>query len=156
MPRQNCTGRKGKRARAASNVLAFPARRRAPKNVPTARAGFRPEPTTEGRIDLNKHLIRNFAATYFVRVSGDSMTGAGIHSGDLLMVDRSIEAADGLIVIALVGGELLVKRLALRGGKTFLVPENPNYEELEITAAHELELWGVVTAAVHELLGGGR
>ncbi len=105
----------------------------------------------DGRIDLNKHLIKNYAATYFVRVSGDSMLGAGIHDGDILVVDRSAEAYDGKIVVARVNDEFLVKRLVERDGRVLLAPENDSYEELEINEHHDFEIWGVVTNVIHSL-----
>lgn len=114
-------------------------------------AGF-PSPADEyleGKLDLNQHLIHHPLATYFVRVSGDSMLGAGIHPGDILIVDRSVEARDGKIVIAVVNGELLVKRLRIEGTQPYLVAENPNYPELKITEAMEFQIWGVVTNVIH-------
>ena len=81
-------------------------------------AGF-PSPADdyiEGKLDLNRHLIKHPAATFFVRVSGDSMTGAGIHSGDLLVVDRSLEAIDGNVIVAALDGDLTVKRFRKRNG----------------------------------------
>ena len=116
-------------------------------------AGF-PSPADEfleGKLDLNQHLITNPLATYFVRVSGESMLGAGIHPGDLLVVDRSIEARDGKIVIAVVNGELLVKRLRLEGTQIYLVAEHPDYPELAITEAMEFQIWGVVTNVIHSV-----
>lgn len=103
----------------------------------------------EGRLDLNQHLIQHLAATFFVRVSGDSMTGAGIHAGDLLVVDRSLEVTCGRVVIAVINGELTVKRLRLRQSKLYLIPENPNYSWLEVTEAMEFQVWGVVTTVIH-------
>lgn len=114
-------------------------------------AGF-PSPAEdyiEGKLDLNQHLIPHPLATFFVRVSGDSMLGAGIHSGDLLIVDRSLEARDGTIIIAVVNGELLVKRLNYRHRQPYLVAENPEYPELKITEAMEFQIWGVVTSVIH-------
>jgi DNA polymerase V len=114
-------------------------------------AGF-PSPADEfleGKLDLNQYLIHQPLATYFVRVSGESMLGAGIHPGDLLIVDRSLEARDGKIVIAVVNGELLVKRLKLEGKQSYLVAENPDYPELKITEAMEFQIWGVVTNVIH-------
>ncbi|MEL6930345.1 MAG: translesion error-prone DNA polymerase V autoproteolytic subunit [Cyanobacteria bacterium J06600_6] len=114
-------------------------------------AGF-PSPAEdyiEGKLDLNQHLIPHPLATFFVRVSGDSMLGAGIHSGDLLIVDRSLEARDGTIIIAVVNGELLVKRLNYRNQQPYLVAENSEYAELEITEAMEFQIWGVVTSVIH-------
>lgn len=115
-------------------------------------AGF-PSPAddyVEKALDLNEHLIENPSATFFVRVSGDSMIGAGIHNGDILVVDRSLQAKDGSIIIAALNGELTVKRLKLRGGNPILVPENPNYPELIITEEMDFCVWGVVTSVVHQ------
>lgn len=116
-------------------------------------AGF-PSPAAdyeEGKLDLNKHLIRNPAATFFVRANGDSMIGAGIYTGDLLVVDRSLEPADKSVVIAVVNGELTVKRIRLRKGKIALEPENENYAACQITDCVQFEVWGVVTNVIHAL-----
>jgi len=117
------------------------------------RAGF-PSPAddyVEGRLDLNQYLIPHPAATFFVRVAGDSMVGAGIHPGDLLLVDRALEPVDGRIVIAVVDGELTVKRLRLRAGAVQLLAENDGYAPLLITEAMEFVIWGVVTNVIHPL-----
>ena len=114
-------------------------------------AGF-PSPAEdylEGQLDLNQYLISNPLATFYVRVSGESMLGAGIHPGDLLIVDRSIEPSDGKIVIAVVNGELLVKRLVYCGKQPILVAEHPDYPELRITEAMSFQIWGVVTSVIH-------
>ena len=79
------------------------------------------------------------------------MLGAGIHPGDLLIVDRSLEARDGKIIIAVVNGELLVKRLRLEGTQPYLVAENPDYPQLKITEAMEFQIWGVVTSVIHSV-----
>ena len=116
-------------------------------------AGF-PSPADdhiEGRLDLNRLLIKHPAATFFMRVTGDSMIGAGIHSGDILVVDRSLEPADKHIVIALLDGERTVKRLSKQNGVLRLLPENPNYQPIEITADQSVEIWGVVTNVIHAL-----
>ncbi|HEX8423744.1 MAG TPA: translesion error-prone DNA polymerase V autoproteolytic subunit [Pyrinomonadaceae bacterium] len=116
-------------------------------------AGF-PSPAEdyiEGRLDLNRHLIKHPAATFFVRVAGDSMIGAGIHPGDILVVDRALEPLDSNVVIAVIDGELTVKRISQRHGKLFLVPDNQAYEPLEIVEAMEFEVWGVVTSVIHNL-----
>jgi len=116
-------------------------------------AGF-PSPAAdyeENKLDLNRHLIRNSAATFFVRAAGDSMIGAGIHPGDLLIVDRSIEARDRNVVIAVVNGELTVKRIRMRKRKITLEPENDNYATRQIDEDAEFEVWGVVTNVVHAL-----
>ena len=116
-------------------------------------AGF-PSPAgdyEEQRLDLNSYLVSNPAATFFVRVAGDSMIGAGIHHGDLLVVDRSLEPRDKSVVIAVLNGELTVKRIRLRCGKIILEPENPDYASQEITADAAFEVWGVVTSVIHKL-----
>ncbi len=114
-------------------------------------AGF-PSPADnhmEGKLDLNEHLVRHPAATFFVRAAGDSMTGAGIHSGDLLVVDRAVEPADGHVVIAVVDGDLTVKRIRKANGKVFLAPDNPNYPPLRVGDETQVEVWGVVTNVIH-------
>lgn len=119
----------------------------------TVSAGF-PSPAAdyqEGKLDLNRHLIKNPPATFFVRVNGDSMIGAGIHSGDLLIVDRSLEAKNNCVIIAALNGELTVKRIHLRNNKITLVPENENYAAQKIEGDMEFEVWGVVTNVIHQL-----
>jgi len=116
------------------------------------KAGF-PSPADdylEGRIDLNQHLIKHPAATFFVRVSGDSMTGAGIHDGDLLIVDRAAEVTSGCIVVARVHDEFTLKRIRKDGRRVFLVPENPQYPPIEVTEGSDFEIWGRVTGSVRE------
>lgn len=116
-------------------------------------AGF-PSPAAdyeEGKLDLNELLIRHPAATFFVRAIGDSMIGAGIHSGDLLIVDRSIEPRDKSVVIAIINGELTVKRIRIHNRKIALEPENGNYPVQEINENMEFEVWGVVTSVIHKL-----
>ena len=116
-------------------------------------AGF-PSPAAdyeENKLNLNKHLIKNPAATFFVKASGDSMIGAGIHNGDLLVVDRSIEPKDKSVVIAVVSGEFTVKRLRISKRKIILESENENYPARQIGEEVEFEVWGVVTNVVHAL-----
>lgn len=114
-----------------------------------------PSPTedySEGKIDLNDHLLQNPESTFFVRVSGDSMIDVGIHPNDLLIVDRSLRPASGRVIIAVINGELTVKRLIKKENKKlFLMPENPNYPILEITEDMEFMIWGVVTNVIHPL-----
>ena len=126
---------------------------RRPLYVARVSAGF-PSPAddyVEGRLDLNAHLVRHPAATFFVRVSGDSMIDAGIHAGDLLIVDRSLEPADKNVVIAAIDGELTVKRIRMRGKKLLLVPENAEYETIAVDTGRDFEVWGVVTHVIHGL-----
>lgn len=115
-------------------------------------AGF-PSPAgdyAERDIDLNEWLIGNRLATYIVRVEGDSMAGE-IHSGDWLIVDRSLEPRHRDVVVACVGGEVTVKRLLIEGRRCFLAADNPEYPRLEIDGGSELIIWGVVTHAVRRL-----
>ena len=128
-------------------------RRRQPIFTARVPAGF-PSPAAdyeEGKLDLNKQLIKNPAATYFVRVIGDSMVKAGIHNGDLLVVDRSIEPRDKNVVIAAVNGELTVKRIRIRKNKLTLEAESDEYQSQEINEEMEFEVWGVVTNVIHAL-----
>jgi DNA polymerase V len=114
-------------------------------------AGF-PSPGedyVEGKIDLNRHLIKNPIATFLVRVVGDSMIEAGIHSGDTLLVDRSLTPADQKIVIAAIDGELTVKRMHYEKSQLFLMPANPEYPAIAIREDTELQVWGVVTNVIH-------
>lgn len=117
-------------------------------------AGF-PSPADdylEGKLDLNDYLIRNPASTFLVRVTGDSMVNSGIYSGDLLIVDRSLEPKDGNIVIAVIDGELTVKKLRLKKNKLTLVPENPKYKPIEVNENMSFEVWGVVITVIHPLI----
>jgi DNA polymerase V len=116
-------------------------------------AGF-PSPADdymECKLDLNEHLIKRPSATFFARASGDSMIGAGIHDGDLLIVDRSISPENGKIVIAAVFGDLTVKRYVRDKEKAYLYPENSKYKPIEITGEEEVYVWGVVTNVVHKV-----
>ncbi len=103
----------------------------------------------EKYLDLNQQFIKHPAATFLVIASGDSMIGAGIHSGDLLIVDRSLNTKHGKIVIAAIDGELTVKRLSKVGERLQLLPANPAYKPIDITDTHELVIWGVVTHVIH-------
>lgn len=118
------------------------------------RAGF-PSPADDhldAEIDLHAHVVRRPAATYFVRAEGDSMLGDGIHHGDLLVVDRSLEPLPGRVVVISLEGEPTVKRLERRGGGVWLVASNPRFAAIPL-AGRECEVWGVVTHVVHDLLG---
>ncbi|MCM0605917.1 MAG: translesion error-prone DNA polymerase V autoproteolytic subunit [Xanthomonadaceae bacterium] len=114
-------------------------------------AGF-PSPADDyidKTIDLNELMVKRPAATFFVRASGDSMLGAGIHTGDILVVDRSINPASRMIVVVHLNGEFMVKRLVIQKGLQQLVSENPKYKSRTITESDEFEIWGVVTYVVH-------
>lgn len=131
---------------------------RTPKLVPLygvrVPAGF-PSPAddhVEGVLDLHELLVRHPAATFFVRVQGDSMEGAGIHHGDILVVDRSLEARHDCIVVATVGTEQTVKRLRIgRDGEITLIAANPRYAPIRLQDGEELRIWGVVTGVVRQL-----
>ena len=115
-------------------------------------AGF-PSPAEDyidRKLDLNELLIKNQAATFFVRVAGDSMIDAGVHNDDILLVDRALEATSGKIVIAVYNGELTVKRLLQDKNGIRLVAENPNYPPLVIAEESDCEIWGVVTSVIHQ------
>lgn len=116
-------------------------------------AGF-PSPAEneiEKDLDLNEYLIKHPAATFFLRVSGDSMIKAGIHHQDILVVDRSLEPVSGKVVIASINGELTVKRLVKSGQCLQLVAENKAYSPINITGEEDFRIWGVVTHVVHSL-----
>jgi len=104
----------------------------------------------EEELDLNKLLIRNPDATFFVKVSGDSMIDAGIFDGDLLVIDRSLVAKSGSIVLAIVEDEFTVKRLHVTNSKTILMPENRAYQPLDVTSNESFRIWGVVSSAIHK------
>ena len=119
------------------------------------RAGF-PSPAEdyiEGRLDLNRHLIKHPAATFFVRVAGDSMIDAGIHPGDILVVDRAVAPESGDVVIATVCGELVVKRLRVEGDEIWLDSEHSSLAPFKAEPEHAVEVWGVVTFTIHAMEG---
>ena len=116
-------------------------------------AGF-PSPADdyiEDRLDLNELLVSNKPATFFLRVKGDSMVNAGIHHGDIIVVDRSVQPVHRAIVVAVVDGELTVKRLIIFGDTTELHAENPKYAPIRLQEGQELTIWGVVTSSVHQV-----
>lgn len=117
-------------------------------------AGF-PSPADdyiEGRLSLDQHLIQHRDATFFVRAKGNSMVGAGIFDGDLLVVDRSLNASSGDIVIAVLDAELTVKRLIQRDGMVILKPENPEFQDIVLKDGQELQVWGVVTSTTKKFI----
>ena len=143
--------RMGKKAQVAGSVV----------------AGF-PSPAEqylEPPLDLNELLVKRPAATFFVRVEGDSMIGAGIRDKDLLVVDRSLTPANGDIIIAAVDGEFTVKTLRVLGNRErgigngggvryVLEPANPSYPSIEIKKGNQLDCFGVVTSVIHQFKGG--
>ena len=128
-------------------------KKRLPLFLSRVRSGF-PSPADdyiEKKLDLNEHLIDHPSATFFVKVKGDSMINAGIFSGDMLIVDRSKEATNNKIIVAVVNGEFTVKRLRKHFDKVTLMPENPNYRPIEITDTTDFEVWGVVVHVIHSV-----
>ena len=126
---------------------------RLPLRLAGVQAGF-PSPADDfidRQLDLNEHLVQHPAATFFVRAVGDSMLGAGIHDGDLLVVDRAVEAQAGKVVMAALGGELTVKRLERRGERLLLAPANPDFPSFDVTSREDFEIWGVVTHVIHKV-----
>jgi len=116
-------------------------------------AGF-PSPAddyVETSLDLSEALIEDEEATFYVRVAGDSMRGAGIRDGDILVVDRSVEPGEGDVVIAVLGGELTVKRYEVRGGRPCLVPEAEGHDPIPVREGQELRVWGVARHVVHKI-----
>lgn len=112
------------------------------------------EQYAESPLDLNELLVTRPAATYFVRAAGDSMQGAGIREDDILVVDRSLEAQDGSVVIACVDGEFTVKYLRQGPEGLYLEPANRKYRPIRFTDGMELRLFGVVTAVIHQFVTG--
>ncbi len=117
-------------------------------------AGF-PSPADDfidKTLDLNDLVIKHPQATFFVRVSGNSMINAGIKDGDILVIDKSLEPIEGKIVIANVDGEFVLKRIRKKSGKLYLYPENSDFNPIEIKEGMECEIWGVVTYVIHTIL----
>lgn len=106
----------------------------------------------ERGIDLNEQLIRNKPATFFMRVRGDAMTGAGIYDGDTVIVDRSIKAESGKVVVAILNGEMFIRRLEKTFNKVRLLSENKKHATIEVDASCDsLGIWGVVTYSIHQV-----
>ena len=116
-------------------------------------AGF-PSPADdfkELRISIDQEVVRNEEATFYARVSGESMQGAGLDDGDLLVIDRSLEPVDNKIAVCFIDGEFTVKRLKVTKDEVLLIPENPKYRSIKVTEENELIIWGVVTYVVKKL-----
>ena len=114
-------------------------------------AGF-PSPAddyTEENIDLNEHLISNPFSTFFLRVKGDSMINAGIKDKDLIIVDKSLIAKPGNIVIAMIDGEFTIKRLSIKNDELYLKAENNNYPDFRFKNHIDVQIWGVVIYSIH-------
>ncbi len=105
----------------------------------------------ERGIDLNEQLIKNKPATYFFRMKGDAMKEAGIFDNDVLIVDRSLKLANGKIIVAVLNGELLVRRFHKNFSSAFLVPENTRFKNINLAEFSDFSLWGVVTYVIHQV-----
>ena len=119
----------------------------------TVAAGF-PSPAedyADRPLDLHELLIEHPSATFFVRVEGDSMQEAGMHSGDILVVDRSLNPHSGKIVVALLNGEFTVKRLKIEGDNIYLIPENSRFPSIKIEEGMDFQVWGIVTYVIHRV-----
>jgi len=117
-------------------------------------AGF-PSPAddyTEENIDFNEHLISNPFSTFFLRVRGDSMINAGIKDKDLIIVDKSLIARPGNIVIAMIDGEFTIKRLSIKNNELYLKAENHNYPDFRFKNHIDVQIWGVVIYSIHSYL----
>ena len=116
-------------------------------------AGF-PSPAgdfKQERISLDKELIKNKEATFFARVSGESMINAGLEDGDLIVIDRSLEPTNNKIAVCFIDGEFTVKRLQVKKNKIWLKPENTNYKAIEVKEDNELIILGIVTNVIKKL-----
>ena len=116
-------------------------------------AGF-PSPADdfkETRISLDKELVKNKEATFYARVSGDSMIGAGLEDGDLLVIDRSKNPENGKIAVCLIDGDFTVKRIKKEGGGFYLMPENSKYKPIKLREENELIVWGVVEYVIKKV-----
>ncbi len=102
-------------------------------------------------INLHEYLVQHPSATFFVRVVGDSMIEAGIHSGDVMVVDRALEPKNKSIVLAVLEGEFTVKRIKKNKEQLFLIPENDQFSPITITEEIDFQVWGVVTHVIHKL-----
>ena len=116
-------------------------------------AGF-PSPADDfkqNRISLDNELVKNKEATFFARVCGQSMIGAGLDDNDLLVIDRSIEPANNKIAVCFIDGEFTVKRLLIKKGKPWLQPENSEFKPIEVTNENEFIIWGIVTNVIKKV-----
>jgi DNA polymerase V len=116
-------------------------------------AGF-PSPADdfkEFKISLDRTLVKNKEATFYAKVSGQSMVGAGIDDGDLLIVDKSLEPKNNSIAVCFIDGEFTVKRLKISGGNVYLQPENASYKPIKITNDNDFQVWGIVTHVIKKV-----
>lgn len=118
------------------------------------KAGF-PSPAAdfeENKISLDKIVVKNKETTFYAKASGNSMTGAGIDDGDILVIDRSLEPINNKIAVCLIDGEFTVKRIKIEGENVYLMPENSNYNPIKIELHNEFVVWGIVTYVIKKML----
>lgn len=104
-------------------------------------------------LDLHAECVKNSAATFFVRCAGESMTGAGIFPDDILVIDKSLEAKENSVVLAIVDGEFTVKKMVYNNDSIVLMPENPAFKPIHVYEGMEFYIWGVVTTVIHSFMG---
>lgn len=117
------------------------------------KAGF-PSPAAdfdESKISLDNVLVKNKEATFYAKASGNSMTGAGIDDGDILVIDRSIEPKNNKVSVCFIDGEFTVKRIKIEEEAVFLMPENPNYKPIKVAPENDLIIWGIVTYVIKSI-----
>ncbi|MFI3247836.1 MAG: translesion error-prone DNA polymerase V autoproteolytic subunit [Rikenellaceae bacterium] len=127
--------------------------RELPMAESTVAAGF-PSPADDFmglKLDLNRELVKNPASTFYARVSGVSMVDEGIDDGDLLVIDKSVEPTDGALAVCFIDGEFTLKRFADKGDYGLLMPANPNYEPIRVSAENEFMVWGVVRYLIKKM-----
>ncbi|HNS29293.1 MAG TPA: translesion error-prone DNA polymerase V autoproteolytic subunit [Tenuifilaceae bacterium] len=116
-------------------------------------AGF-PSPADdyiEGKLDLNRQLIKNPSSTFFARVRGTSMTDVGINDGDILIIDKSLEAKHNSVLVCFIDGEFTVKKVQKTKGELFLIPQSKDFAPIKVSRESDFRLWGVVTYCIHKL-----
>lgn len=143
--------------KAEENLIFFQPQQDQNRSIPLAHtgvsAGF-PSPADdfkELRISIDQEVVKNEEATFYARVAGQSMQGAGLDDGDLLVIDRSKEPEDNAIAVCFIDGEFTVKRLKVEAECVYLMPENPNYSPIRVTEDNQLIIWGVVTYVVKKV-----
>ena len=143
--------------KAEENLIFFQPQQDQNRSMPLAHtgvsAGF-PSPADdfkELRISIDQEVVKNEEATFYARVAGQSMQGAGLDDGDLLVIDRSKEPEDNAIAVCFIDGEFTVKRLKVEAECVYLMPENPNYFPIKVTEDNQLIIWGVVTYVVKKV-----
>jgi DNA polymerase V len=117
------------------------------------KAGF-PSPAAdfdESKISLDHVLVKNREATFYAKAAGNSMTGAGIDDGDVLVIDRSLEPQNNKIAVCFIDGEFTIKRILIDKDCVYLIPENKNYQPIKVTDENELVIWGIVTYVIKKV-----